>query len=108
MKLPNYERVIYEYNPLIEVIAQLRFPTILRITHKEPVDFQDSVRFEYPFFEAYKNLQIPTELSNLLTQFSSNFTTDWTYQFKSEDLRWHLSIDKNSITLAAKLKVKLK
>ncbi|KAF3888834.1 MULTISPECIES: TIGR04255 family protein [Nostocales] len=99
MKLPNYERVIYEYNPLIEVIAQLRFPTILRITSQQPVDFQDSVRFDYPIFEASRNLPIPNELSNLLTQFSSNITNDLTYHFKSEDLSWQLSIDKDSITL---------
>ncbi|KYC36173.1 hypothetical protein WA1_41295 [Scytonema hofmannii PCC 7110] len=99
MKLPNYERVIYEYNPLIEVIAQLRFPTILRITSQQPVDFQDSVRFDYPIFEASRNLPIPNELSNLLTQFSSNITSDLTYHFKSEDLSWQLSIDKDSITL---------
>ncbi|MBN3885861.1 MAG: TIGR04255 family protein [Nostoc sp.] len=99
MKLPDYERVIYEYNPLIEVIAQIRFPTILKITSQEPVDFQDSVRFEYPIFEASRNLQIPVELSNLLTQFSSNVPSELTYQFKSEDLSWQLSVDKSSITL---------
>lgn len=99
MKLPDYERVIYEYNPLIEVIAQIKFPTILKITSQEPVDFQDSVRFEYPIFEASRNLQIPVELSNLLTQFNSNIASDLTYQFKSEDLNWQLSLDKNSITL---------
>jgi uncharacterized protein (TIGR04255 family) len=100
MKLPNYERVIYEYNPLIEVIAQIRFPTILKINSQEPVDFQDSIRFEYPIFEPYRNLSIPTELSNLLTQFNSNITSELIYQFKSSDLNWQLSIDKNSITLA--------
>jgi uncharacterized protein (TIGR04255 family) len=99
MKLPDYERVIYEHNPLIEVIAQIRFPTILKITSQEPVDFQDSVRFEYPIFEASRNLQIPVELSNLLTQFNSNIASELTYQFKSEDLSWQLSVDKNSITL---------
>jgi uncharacterized protein (TIGR04255 family) len=100
MKLPDYERVIYNYNPLIEVIAQLRFPAILKITSQQPVDFQDSIRLEYPIFEASRNLQVPLELSNILTQFSSNLTSDLAYQFKSEDLNWQLSIDKNSITIA--------
>ncbi|MBO3457472.1 TIGR04255 family protein [Aetokthonos hydrillicola Thurmond2011] len=99
MKLPDYERVIYEYNPLIEVIAQIRFPTILKITSQEPVDFQDRLRFEYPIFEASKNLQVPVELSNVLTQFNSSIASDLMYQFKSEDLSWQISVDKNSITL---------
>ncbi|MCF4967854.1 TIGR04255 family protein [Nostoc sp. CMAA1605] len=100
MKLPNYERVIYERNPLIEVIAQLRFPTILRIGSQQPVEFQDNVRFEYPIFESSRNLQIPVEISSILNQFSSNIGNDLNYQFKSEDLNWQLSIDQNSITLA--------
>jgi uncharacterized protein (TIGR04255 family) len=82
MKLPDYKRVIYEQSPRLEVIAQIRFPTILKITSQEPVDFQDSVRFEYPIFEASRNLQIPVELSNLLTQFNSNIASELTYQFK--------------------------
>ena len=96
MNLPDYERVIYEYNPLIEVIAQVRFPTILKITNQEPVDFQDSIRSEYPIFEASRNLQVPVELSNILT---SNVVSELAYSFKSEDLSWHISVDKNSITL---------
>ena len=99
MKLPHYERVIYEYNPLIEVIAQLRFPTILKIANQQPVDFQDNIRFEYPIFEVSQNLQIPTEISNIITQFSSNLNRDNTYIFKSEDLNWQLFLNKDSITL---------
>lgn len=100
MKLPNYERVIFEYNPLIEVIAQIRFPPILKITSQEPVDFQDKIRFEYPIFESSKNLVIPNELSNLLNQLNPNISNELTYQFKSEDSSWQLSMDKTSITLA--------
>jgi hypothetical protein len=33
MQLPDYQRVIYKRTPLIEVIAQLRFPTILKINN---------------------------------------------------------------------------
>ena len=51
MNLPEYERVIYERNPLIQVVCQLRFPTILKIAHQEPVEFQDEIRFQYPLFE---------------------------------------------------------
>lgn len=42
------ERVIYENNQLAEVICQLRFPTILAIGAREPVDFQEAIRQEFP------------------------------------------------------------
>lgn len=45
------KRVIYEKNPLIEVILQVKFPTILSINAKEPAEFQDSIRQEYPIYQ---------------------------------------------------------
>ena len=44
-------RVIYRKNPLIEVILQIKFPTILSINAKEPVDFQDAIRQQYPIYQ---------------------------------------------------------
>jgi uncharacterized protein (TIGR04255 family) len=99
MDLPNYERVIYQNNPLIEVVCQLRFPTILRIAHQQPVEFQDNIRFEYPIFEPSQNLQVPSEISNFIPQFSASLINETTYFFKSEDLKWQLSLNKESITL---------
>ena len=45
-----YERDRYQYrkNQLLEVICQLRFPTILSISAREPADFQDAIRDEFP------------------------------------------------------------
>lgn len=34
MKLPDRQRVIYQHTPLIEVVGQLRFPTILKINDR--------------------------------------------------------------------------
>ena len=39
---------VYEKQQLIEVICQLRFPTILSIDAKEPADFQDLIRGNFP------------------------------------------------------------
>ena len=44
------QRVIYGKNPLIEVIIQLRFPKILALNTKDPVDFQEAIRDEYPAY----------------------------------------------------------
>ena len=42
------ERVRYAKPQLLEVICQLRFPTILSISAKEPAEFQELIRSEYP------------------------------------------------------------
>ena len=40
--------VQYRKPQLVEVICQLRFPAILSIGAKDPVDFQERIRREYP------------------------------------------------------------
>jgi hypothetical protein len=47
---PAAERVIYDVNPLEEVICQLRFPPILKIDEATLADFQECVRNSYPFY----------------------------------------------------------
>ncbi|MGB3312707.1 MAG: TIGR04255 family protein [Nodosilinea sp.] len=98
MNLPEFKRVIYKHNPLIEVVCQLRFPPILKISHQEPVEFQDEIRFQYPLFEATK-AQLPSEISKIVQQFGLPLQSDTTYSFKSEDQRWNLSIAKDFIAL---------
>lgn len=98
MHLPESERVIYERNPLIQVTCQLRFPPILKISHQEPVEFQDEIRLQYPLFETMQ-LQVPPEISQVIKQFGSPLLSDLSHHFKSEDERWQLSITKDFITL---------
>lgn len=48
MKSAGGRPFVYEKNQLIEVICQLRFPTILSIETRAPADFQDVVRERFP------------------------------------------------------------
>lgn len=41
-------RMRYENSPLLEVICQIRFPTILSVSAKEPAEFQEAVRGAFP------------------------------------------------------------
>ncbi|MEB3884640.1 TIGR04255 family protein [Lyngbya sp. CCY1209] len=104
MKLPNYERVIYKRNPLVEVVCQIRFPTILKISNQEPAEFQDKVRFQYPLYEVKKSVSIPgsqNEIFQLAQKMglSLNFQ-DVTYCLRSEDLKWQVLLNKDFIALA--------
>ena len=98
MNLPEFERVIYNRNPLVGVVCQLRFPPILKISYQEPVEFQDEIRFQYPLFETTKT-QVPSEILEIVQQFGLPLQSDTAYSFKSEDQRWNLSITKDFIAL---------
>lgn len=43
-------RIKYEIPPLVEVIFQLRFPTILSLNSQSPVVFQEKIREKYPYY----------------------------------------------------------
>lgn len=49
--MEKYTRVRYQKSPLVEVIFQLRFPTILNINTNQPSAFQDGIRERFPFFQ---------------------------------------------------------
>jgi uncharacterized protein (TIGR04255 family) len=48
MPFPESPRVRYGKNPLVEVVCQLKFPTILRIDAEPPVAFQEKIRHLFP------------------------------------------------------------
>lgn len=48
MKSSDNRPFIYEKQQLVETICQLRYPTILSIDAKEPADFQDLIRADFP------------------------------------------------------------
>ena len=106
MPFPDSPRVIYEINPLVEVICQVRFPAILRIDSELPAGFQDRVRDAYPIFaesggqqQIKLNLQPP--LADLLGgagPISLRGRTN--YEFVSADRFWKVVLTRESLALA--------
>lgn len=94
------ERVQYAKAPLLEVICQLRFPTILSISAKEPADFQELIRGEFPRYS--KNLEkLPPKVMNGPGGIKVEQQPDVTnYQFLSADGRWKVNLTNNFIALA--------
>ena len=93
MKLSKSERVQYEKNPLIEVLAQIRFPRKLEIEQKLPAEFQKKISGTFPFMETQSTTQISVSVNEdgkqSIKQIPSSF-----YNFLSLD-------KKNRITLAS-------
>lgn len=102
MHLPESSHVIYKRNPLIRVACQLRFPPILKISHQEPVEFQDEIRFKYPLFERTRqpfSLEIQQAIQQVMQQVSIPTSNEVCYDFKSEDKKWQILVTKEFITL---------
>ncbi len=69
MPFPSSERVVFEENPIKEVICQLQFPTILEIGSESPAGFQNKVRHGYPIYNREDALQnLPQEIASLVGQ----------------------------------------
>jgi len=82
------KRCIYRNNQLGEVICQIRFPEILTIGAKMPVDFQESIRNLFPQFSVTKNADSNESGIN--------------YHFATSDGIWQLNLTSRFIALTCK------
>jgi uncharacterized protein (TIGR04255 family) len=64
MPFPESPRVVYERTPLVHVLCQLRFPTVLEIGATEAADFQKQIRKSFPLYERRSTL--PKEAKQIL------------------------------------------
>lgn len=100
------ERVIYNKNPLVQVVCQLRFPAILRIDSEQPVEFQERIRKQYPILREKPagTSQIPQEIIQQLSPeiIDSFFDAgDKAYEFATENNTWIVGLTRNFIVLTA-------
>ena len=97
----NDRRYLYTRPPLVEVICQLRFPTILSIGAKEPAEFQDAIRGEYPRYAARQEYPMPKVAGagtpNPSVQQQPPITN---YNFVSQDGKWKVNLTNNFIALS--------
>lgn len=101
MLFSEYERYSYAGSPLIEVICQLRFPAILSIGAKEPVEFQEAVRGDFPRYAARQEQPAPKVVGlggpSPKVEAQSAVTN---YNFISADGAWKLNLTSNFIALS--------
>ena len=93
-------RVTYRKNQLGEVICQLRFPEILAIAAKPPVDFQEAIRADYPEYTSRMEAPAP-KLTGVPGKMAlQNQPAAINYQFKSADGIWRVNLTAKFISLA--------
>jgi uncharacterized protein (TIGR04255 family) len=99
MPFPAIERVIYQKNPLIEVVFQARVPKYLPIETETPSDFQKLVVREYPIYEQRQVLQIV--LAPFPQDVRSSENAGRIHAFVSSDRIWTISLSGDGVVLAA-------
>ena len=94
------ERVHFEKSQLIEVICQIRFPTILSISASEPAEFQEAIRAAFPRYLVRKDQPAPKMTGigtpNPAIQPQQPVTN---YNFISTDGLWRVNLTNHFIAL---------
>lgn len=93
-----YERIVYERNPLVEVVCQIRFPQLLRIEASPPADFQDRVQDTYPQLEIKDGIEIGLPLHPDAPQ--QPIRSSRSYSFYDSARAWHLALASNFLALS--------
>ncbi len=103
MPFPSSPRVVYENNPLAEVVCQLRFPTILEIGTTDPAEFQKKIRDKYPLYEKKVSLQAPAAIVEFLSKLPIQMPPEsFTYKFLQDSRDRFISLDNQLIALTEK------
>lgn len=104
MPFPESRRVIYERNPLEEVVCQLKFPPILRIDSEPPAAFQETLRDAYPLLteSAATPLEIPPAIAKMIAAELPGFTGNRVYQFASRDDTWKVSLTRDFLAVSTR------
>ncbi|MDR0890379.1 MAG: TIGR04255 family protein [Oscillospiraceae bacterium] len=94
------DRVIYAKPQLLEAICQLRFPTILSISAREPAEFQELIRGDFPRYS--RNIEnLPPKAVNQGGKMKLEEQPPVTnYQFLSADGKWKVNLTNTFIALA--------
>ena len=89
VNFPEVEDVILERAPLTEVIAQVRFPPVLRIAEETPASFQEAIRTRLPHFSQEQELsvQLPTKVEKGKYPAVQVQQTNPVYRFQSPDTK---------------------
>jgi uncharacterized protein (TIGR04255 family) len=100
MPFPKTKRVLFQNNPLIEVVCQVRFPPVLQIAAEEPAAFQEKVRAKYPLYRRDEATQIPADFRHIVAQLRiSSLSDQLIHVFLSEDQKRFISLGRESLAL---------
>ncbi len=98
LNIPDYERIPLKTNFLSQVLCQVKFYEILKITDSQPAEFQDMIRDAYPVFQEVIPQQIdigPDFFSGIRPALNEKM-----YLFSSKTSKWRVELKKDRLTLS--------
>ena len=101
MLFSEYQRFQYARSPLVEVICQLRFPTIPDIDAGEPTQFHAAIERDFPRYASRKE-QLPPKVTGVGTA-SPKIEPQppvLNHAFLSQDNFWKINLTKDFIALS--------
>lgn len=108
MPFPESDRVIFEENPITEVICQLRFPTVLAIAAEAPAEFQDRLRDTYPIYVREDAAsRFPPEVAALVGGLAAGMPSQGvTHRFENEDATLQISLTSEFVAITSRIYVR--
>ncbi len=94
------ERVQYNKAPVLEALCQLRFPTILSIGAKEPAEFQELIRKEFPQYSKKLEKQPPKMINTPGGVKMEQQPDVINYHFISADNRWKVNLTNSFVAIS--------
>ncbi len=99
IQFPHAEEVQLAYPPLVEVVCQVRFPPILRISRDDPIDFQEQLRHRFPQLQTEQDVQVQFPLPGNPAAPSAEFRPRL-HRFISQDEQTTVSLTLNFYALS--------
>lgn len=96
----NTSRVIYRRNQIVNVVCQLRFPTILAVSTRVPDAFQDAVRKEFPRYQLKRERPAPKLVSENGTVRPQPQEEILNHGFLADDGSWAINLTSSFIALS--------
>ena len=101
MVFPKSKRVVFAQNPLEQVVCQIRFPSILKISRDSPVDFQERVRELFPHYGELSPPPLPDEAKSGFEKLGVNPNHTPAHQFLAADRKTHIILNQDFIAVTA-------
>lgn len=96
MLLSDKPHVHYQKNQLLEVICQIRYPTILKIDSEAPARFQDQIRRDFPRYYVRKERVLQKAQAG---ETPENVTVN-NHNFVSADGTWKINLTKDFFSIS--------